>query len=124
MQHNEVEEESFVAPDTQGDEDSPFADPSQMGSYQAKSRKKPKLLKPRNEKPTLISHTEPGDVIQVEGALFIVVRKAGQDRWVRTWLQCLSNPELHATDYKTGPYHIPGAYVIDQIIQFRPTAWR
>jgi hypothetical protein len=31
MQHNEVEEEAFVAPDTQGDADSPFVAPSAFG---------------------------------------------------------------------------------------------
>jgi hypothetical protein len=131
MQHNEVEEEAFVAPDTQGDADSPFVAASAFGGYQAKRKKRSTHgTRRRNHEPTLVSHTEPADVIEVEGALFIIAARCGEGRWAHTWLipddgiPLTIDAYAYGQDHRTGPFYIPGDFAIGKVLMLRPLAWR
>lgn len=131
MQHKEVDEEAFVAPDTQGDADSPFVDPSSFSPFQAKTKKRAQTRsKHRIQEPTLVCHTEPADVVQVEGALFIINARCGDDRWATTWLIDNDTAPLNIDSYKTGQDYkssmiaLPGHLALDRVLMLRPLAWR
>lgn len=132
MQHKEVDEEAFVAPDTQGDADSPFIDPSSFSSFQAKRKGRATGARPkhRHQEPKLVSHTEPADVVQVEGALFIINARCGDDRWATTWLIDNDTAPLNIDSYKTGQDYkstmivLPGHLILDRVLMLRPLAWR